>query len=364
MKLSLLKDGAVIGAALFSMFFGAGNMIFPPYLGMQAGVEWITGFLCYFIFDIGLAIVVIAAMVKHGDFENILSLTGRYFSRIIMLAVILCLGPFICIPRTAATTFELSVLSLFPNASAPLCYIGFFALVFFMCKNESGIVDLVGKLLTPMLFAGLIYLIAVGVVNPIGAISETIKTRSVAYSGVQAGYQSLDALAAAVFGTLVIKSARHKGYKDNKKQLYSVIAIACIVAGTGLLVIYAGLTYLGATVSEIFDNHTLRSELLIGIVDRLIPGRVGVLLFSLIAGLACLSTAVAITGSCAGYFSKITKGKISYTAFLAIICIFSTAVSFVGVDKLVTLASPVLNVLYPPVMIIVFISFFIKRNRM
>ncbi len=362
MNFRMFKDGAVIGAALFSMFFGAGNMIFPPYLGMQSGVRWPLGFVCYFIFDIGLAVAVIAAMVKHGDFENILNITGRHISRAIMLAVILCLGPFICIPRTAATTYELSILTLFPNANEAICYTAFFAVVFFMCKNESGIVDLVGKLLTPLLFGGLIYLIAVGVANPIGDISESVKTKSVAYSGIQAGYQSLDALAGAVFGTLIISSAKHKGYTSNKK-LYSVIAVSCLVAGVGLFVIYMGLTYLGATVSEIFDNHTYRSELLIGIINRLIPGRVGVLLFSVISGLACLSTAVAITSSCAGYFTKVTKGWISYTGFLAIICFFSTVVSFAGVDMLVRLASPILNFLYPPVMIIVFISYFIPQKN-
>lgn len=362
MNFKLLKDGAVIGAALFSMFFGAGNMIFPPYLGMQAGYEWFWGFLCYFISDIGLAVAVIAAMVKHGDFENVLSVTGKYISRAVMLVVILSLGPFICIPRTAATTFELSVVPLFPDAYAPLCYVCFFALVFYMCKNESGIVDLIGKLLTPLLFAGLIYLIFTGVSNPIGGISDTIKTRSVANSGIQAGYQSLDALAAAVFGTLIIKSAVQKGYKDNKKQFYSVISVACIVAGAALFSVYMGLTYLGATVSEIFDNHTLRTELLIGIIERLIPGRVGVLLFSVIAGLACISTAVAITGSCAMYLSGATGGRISYTAFLSAICLFSTAVSLAGVDRLVILASPVLNILYPPVMIIVLISYFVKKK--
>ena len=364
MKYRVLRDGAVIGSALFSMFFGAGNMIFPPYLGMQSGFEWFIGFLCYFLADIGLAIAVISAMVKHGDFENVLSsVTGKYISKIVMVAVILCLGPFICIPRTAATTFELAVLPLVPVVAPWVCYIVFFVLVYVLCIKETGIVDVVGKLMTPLLFAGLVYIILVGVMNPIGDISDTIKTHNVAYAGIDAGYQSLDALAAAVFGTLIITSARHKGYPSGKTQNF-VVAISCVVAGFGLFVIYMGLTYLGATVSEIFDNHTLRSELLIGIVERLVPGRVGVMLFSVISGLACLSTAVAVTGSCAGYLSKATGDRISYISFLTVICIFSTVVSFAGVDRLVSFASPVLNILYPPVMIIVLISFFIKKNRM
>ncbi len=361
MNLKMIKDGLIIGAALFSMFFGAGNMIFPPYLGMQAGVEWITGFICYYLADIGLAIVVIAAMVKHGSFEKVLSFAGRLVSKAIMLVVVLCLGPIVCIPRTAATTFELSVLPLLPGASTLVCYGVFFLLVFLLCKNEIGIVDAIGKLLTPLLFIGLMYLIVIGLINPIGSISETVKTRSVSSAGIQAGYQSLDALAAAVFGILVINSARSRGY-TTPHRLGKAVSVACLVAGVGLFAVYMGLTYLGATASELFDNHTYRSELLVGIIDILIPGRVGVMIFSVIAGLACLSTAAAITGASARYFSSLTGGRISYTAFLIIVCIFSMLVAFIGVEQLVFVASPILNILYPPVIVLVIISFFRKKE--
>ena len=66
-KKTSLKDIAVIGLALFAMFFGAGNLIFPPYLGTNAGSEWFIGFMCFFIADVGLALVAILSMIKGGD---------------------------------------------------------------------------------------------------------------------------------------------------------------------------------------------------------------------------------------------------------------------------------------------------------
>ena len=101
------KDIFIIGFALFSMFFGAGNVIFPPHLGMQSGAQWLMGFACYYLADIGLALVALFAMLKCGSTEGITRRVGRIPSAILMTAIVLCIGPMLAIPRTGATTFEL-----------------------------------------------------------------------------------------------------------------------------------------------------------------------------------------------------------------------------------------------------------------
>jgi LIVCS family branched-chain amino acid:cation transporter len=111
-------DILVIGFALFSMFFGAGNVIFPPYLGMEAGSEWFSGFACYFAADIGLALLTIIAMLKNGsDSAGIMRPLGKTASAILLTAVVLCIGPLLAIPRTAASTYEMSVLPLVSGVS-------------------------------------------------------------------------------------------------------------------------------------------------------------------------------------------------------------------------------------------------------
>ena len=104
-----IKDCVVIGAALFAMFFGAGNMIFPPYLGLRAGVEWFAAFMGYYLADVGLAVVAMLALIRSGGSEGLLRPLGRVWSTGLMVSIMMCLGPLISIPRTAATTFELSV---------------------------------------------------------------------------------------------------------------------------------------------------------------------------------------------------------------------------------------------------------------
>ena len=148
------KDVRIIGFALFSMFFGAGNIIFPPYLGLESGSRWLLGFLCYFLADIGLALCAIFAMLHCDGVEKITRHLGRIPSVLMMCAIVLCIGPMLAIPRTAATTFEMSVRPLTGRVSPTLFSVLFFALIFLLCIQESAVVDIVGKFLTPMLKIG------------------------------------------------------------------------------------------------------------------------------------------------------------------------------------------------------------------
>lgn len=351
-----LVDSLIIGAALFAMFFGAGNMIFPPYLGFKAGTQWLSGFLGYYIADIGLAIVAILAQIKTGGYKGIFAPLGNVARTVIMLSIVLCIGPLISIPRTAATTFELSVQPLFDNAILPIFCVLFFIVVLVMSINKSAVVDVIGKVLTPVLFLGLLFLIIKGVVDPIGVIEALPKTESPVADGIAAGYQSMDVLAAVIFGVLILNSTAQKGHTEPKSKA-KVAAGASVVAGFGLLVVYFGLTYLGATVSSIYDMHIYRSELLIALIQSILPGQVGLIFFAIVAGFACLSTAVALTGSAAEYVSELLKGKVSYKSVVVAICVFSGLAASLGVEALVNIASPVLSVIYPPVLVTILLSF-------
>ncbi len=356
-KKKSVYDSLIIGAALFAMFFGAGNMIFPPYLGLKSGVEWFTGFLGYYIADIGLAVVAIFSQIKTGGYNGTFKPLGKIAGTVIMLSVVLCIGPFISIPRTAATTYELSIMPLFGEFNMPAFYGIFFLLVFILSINKSAVVDIIGKVLTPVLFVGLLFLIIKGFLNPLGIIEALPKCESVIAEGISAGYQSMDVLAAVVFGVLILNSAAQKGHTKPKEKAKVAIG-AGLVAGVGLLIVYLGLTYLGATVSSVYDMHIYRTQLLTALIQSIIPGNAGLIFFAVVAALACLSTAVALTGSAAEYISGITKNKLSYKALVIGICIFSATVSLFGVESLVNIASPVLSVVYPPVLVTVILSFF------
>lgn len=359
-KKKIIIDSFVIGAALFAMFFGAGNMIFPPYLGLKAGTQWFSGFMGYYIADIGLAVIAILAQIKTGGYKGIFSPLGNVARTAIMLSIVLCIGPLISIPRTAATTFELSINPLFDNVAMPIFCAVFFVVVLVMSINKSAVVDIIGKVLTPVLFLGLLFLILKGALDPVGALEALPRTQSPVADGIAAGYQSMDVLAAVIFGVLILNSAAQKGHTEPAAKA-RVAAGASAVAGFGLLVVYLGLTYLGATVSSLYDMHIYRTELLIALIQSILPGQAGMLFFAVVAGFACLSTAVALTGSAAEYISDLFKNKVSYRSVVVAICVFSGFAASLGVETLVKFASPVLSVVYPPVLVAIILSFFGNR---
>lgn len=352
------KDIIVIGFALFSMFFGAGNVIFPPYLGLGAGPHWLLGFLCYYLADIGLALLTIFAILHCGGTDGIMDRLGRVPSTLMMCAIVLCIGPMLAIPRTAATTFEMSVQPLTKAVSPVVFSIAFFALILALCVQESAVVDIVGKFLTPALLIGLLILIIKGVISPLGPVALKAQTGNVPANGIRDGYQTMDVLAALVFGILVLSSAEEKGHTETKER-NRVVAISGLVAGFGLLVVYLGLTYLGATCSTFYSMKVDRAALVVAIVQRLL-GKAGLVIFSVVVGLACITTAVALVSSAASYFAKLSRQKLSYKLMVVVICAFSAVVANVGLDKIVSIAAPVLSIVYPPALVLILLSFFDK----
>ena len=353
------RDIIVVGFALFSMFFGAGNVIFPPYLGMESGPAWLAGFSAYFIADIGLALAAMFALLRVGSSEAVLQRVGRVPAEILMCAIILCVGPMVAIPRTSASTFEMAIAPNLPGVSAVVFSVLFFALILALCIRESAVVDIVGKVLTPLLLVGLFAIIIKGIVTPLGEIAALPQIANAAVTGIKAGYQTMDALAALPFGIIVLQSVTAKGYDSGRKQ-FRVVGGAAVLAGVLLLCVYMGLAYLGATVSAQYTSDIGRAQLIMALVEALM-GKVGVILFGVVVGLACVTTAIALTSSAAAYFAELCRGKVSYKVFVIAICVFSAVVSNLGLDRIVAVAAPVLDVIYPPTLVLIFISLLAPR---
>ena len=359
-KKNSMADISVIGLALFAMFFGAGNLIFPPFLGMQAGSEWLSGFLSFFTADIGLALLAIFAIIKSGkgSMDGITGKLGNVPSKIINTLIVLCIGPFLAIPRTAATTYEMGVVPTFPGVNTWVFGAIFFGLVLLLTIRATSVVDVIGKFLTPLLVIALLGLIIAGIVNPIGEIApystvETVK------EGVLAGYQTLDVLASMVFVLIIISSAKDKGYTEEKDTM-AIVMKSSIFAAVALCIVYGGLAYLGATTSGGGFEGYNQTGLVVAITRALI-GEYGVLVLAIIVFFACLTTAIGLVSSCGTYFATLTNGKVSYEKVVVATVLFSYLVSNLGISTIISIAAPILNLLYPVVLVMIFLTFFQKR---
>ncbi len=356
-------DFIVIGMALFSMFFGAGNLIFPPLLGQETGTSWFIGFLFFFIFDVGLALVAILALINKGEYaiDGVTSVMGKVPGIIINCIAVLCIGPLLAIPRTAATTFEVGVQPLFPGFSSWIFTAIFFAVVWVLTIRPSKVVDIIGKFLTPVLVIGLLAMIIKGIISPLGPI-DVPDTVGAVKSGTYNGYQTLDVMASMVFIMIIAGSAKDKGYTEPKAMSGAVMK-SSIVAAVGLFVIYGGLTYLGATTCNISDLHGLSQTALLVAITNGLFGNIGVILLGIVVLFACWTTAIGLTSSCGEFFQDLTKGKLKYEVVVTIVCIFSWLVSNAGISTIISVSAPLLMLVYPGVLVLIILAFFHKTIK-
>lgn len=357
------KDMLVIGAALFAMFFGAGNLIFPPLLGQQTGTSWLIGFLFFFIFDVGLALVAILALINKNEY-SITGLTGpmgKVPGAVIGAIGALCIGPFLAIPRTAATTYEVGVAPLFPGFNTWIFSAVFFAIVLVLTIRPSKVVDIVGQFLTPVLVIFLLIMIIVGIVNPLGPI-EVESTVNAVREGTYNGYQTLDVIASMIFIIIIANSARDKGYGD-QASLGGATIRSSVVAAIGLLIIYGGLTYLGATTCTLADYQGLDQTTLLVTITKGLFGNTGVILLGIIVLFACWTTAIGLTSAVSEYFVELSGGKLKYKTLVIIIVIFSWVISNAGVSTIIQFSAPLLMLIYPGLLVLIILAFFHKKIK-
>ncbi len=350
------KDIIIVGFALFAMFFGAGNLLFPPFLGLITGKSWLTGFTGFILADVGLSLLAILAIAKcNGEVSKIFSRAGHKLSIALGCAIMICIGPLLAIPRTAATTFEMGIQPIFSGFNSIVFSIIFFGVTLLLTIKPSKVVDIIGSYLTPALLIALLVLIGMGIFNTLGEIQPST-IDGVFSEGVFQGYQTLDALGAVSLGAVIITSIANKGYTKQKEQV-SMTFKAGLVAGAGLLVVYGGLTYLGATVSGLFESNVSQAGLIVSITEMLLgfPGKV---ILGIIVMLACLTTAIGLTSATGQYFSKLTNNKVKYETIVTVVCVFSLVVSNFGVDKIIQFSAPILTFVYPPTIVLVVFTLF------
>lgn len=373
-KSGLVADSVVIGFALFAIYFGAGNLIFPPHLGVRTGHLWLLSFVCYFITDMGLSIVAIIAAARfNADVKLLTSPIGRKAALILCTANIICLGPALAIPRTAATTFELGIVPLtsigVDNTLARAVFSCiFFTVVFLLTIRPNKVVDIVGKILTPVLLVSLIILIAQGLISPRGVVMDPIST-DIIRDGFYNGYQTLDLMGSMFFAVIIVNAAKDKGY-TTKRSYLRITCISSVLAAALLFLIYAGLCYLGASTGtqwiwQVADGTMNQAGLLIAIISSLL-GRPGMLLLAIVVTFACLTTAIGLTSATSEYFYETSHGRIRQIWSITAICILSAVVCNLGLSRIISLSAPILLLLYPLTVLLVLLSFLRKkvRNRM
>ncbi|WBW49289.1 branched-chain amino acid transport system II carrier protein [Peptoniphilus equinus] len=346
----------VSAMALFSMLFGAGNLIFPPTLGLTTGADFFKAFIGFVITGAGLVLLGLISTIKAGGtIESVARKLGAPFASLFGALILISIGPGIAIPRTAATTFEVLQGSLLPNLSPVVLSVIFFGITVFLIFRPSGVIDVIGKFLTPALLILLALLIIKGFLTPLGPIAPTEFSGDFSY-GFLEGYQTMDMIAALAFTILVLKGYHNQGITD-RDEAASLTAKSGIFAAVALGLVYLGLTYIGATTSGLGLQDLSRVQLLIYTAQTLL-GSAGAIAISLVMALACLTTSIGLTSTVADFFERLTGGKVKYSVWVILSSLISGYFSIMGVDQIVAIAAPVLSMLYPVAMTLIFLNLF------
>lgn len=369
------------GFMLLSFFFGAGNLIFPPMLGMSAGSHFTPAVIGFIVTAIALPMLTLIAIAKSND--GLLGMGRRVhpiFAYIFAILIYLSIGAMYGIPRAANVGYEMGfrhIISLPDQLSLILYVIIFFSICYFSALHSKHLVDVIGRILTPLLLITITILcgLAFLYLSPDTHLPSEKFAQNPLSTGIIEGYFTMDALAALAFGTVLANAitARHQSASktnsnDTLKQnntnnthqvsardenVVQIMIKASLIAGLCLGVIYFCLAWIGMAMfrPEGFENGAI----LLSVAATQLMGSTGLIVFGVIVMLACLTTCIGLINACANFASRLYP-NIAYRHYVLIFTIAGALLSNLGLDSILAVAVPILVFLYPISITLVILS--------
>ena len=348
------KETLVAGFALFSMFFGAGNLMLPPLLGFKAGDAWFSVVLGFVISAVLIPLLGIFAHARllgtMLDFAN--KVSPQFFLVYCILVYIISIA--LPSPRTASVTHEM-VIEPFFGINSWITSTVYFVSVLFFVLNRSKILTVVGKYLTPIIFIVILSIISIGIFSTHAITIDASQFQNPVISGVLEGYQTFDAIGAVVIGGVIIVSLQIKGRLSFEQNRMAIVRSG-IIAGIGLFVIYSGMIYIGASYISSFDTNITRTDLLSGLSLKTL-GTVGQYFLGMLVALACFTTAVGIVTGTADFVKGLCYDSQRAYSITAIVgCVLGVLMGQFDVHYIINVAVPALMFIYPITIILIFLN--------
>ncbi|WP_193433352.1 branched-chain amino acid transport system II carrier protein [Virgibacillus necropolis] len=356
------KDTFIIGFMLFALFFGAGNLIYPPTLGIESGTSYWAAIAGFIITGVGLPILAVTAIsFVKSDARELADKVHPLFGLIFTSVVYLVIGPLFAIPRAASVAFEMGIEPFTANMSTSLVLLVFttifFILVYVVSLNPSKMVDRIGQYLTPILLIAIVALAVGGFIlldTPSSGPTDKYAI-SPFFTGFVEGYLTMDAIAALAFGIIVVNAFKERGVTSQSQLVKSTLK-AGIITGIGLIIVYGSIGWIGskmATVGTFSNGGDILSS-----AANIMFGSFGALLLGVIVALACLTTSVGLVVACGQFFTKITN--LSYKWIISLTTIVSFLIANQGLNTIIGYSVPVLVFIYPIAIVLIILTFIQK----
>lgn len=358
MKTLNFKDILALGFLTFAFFVGAGNIIFPPMVGLSAGHHVWLAAIGFIVTAVGLPVLTIIALARQGGLmENLTRPLGKATGITLTVICYLLVGPLYAIPRTTTVSYEMSMFHFFGNSHV---YLFFFSLVYFVivvvvALYPGRILDTIGKILAPIKIVALAILGICACLYSAGPIGEATGPyiQQPVSQGIVDGYLTMDTIGALIFGIVIVNAIRTR--RVSSPQLIRRYAcIAAVMAGIGLMLVYISLFLLGAE-SRSIAMHAENGAAVLHAYVFMMLGTKGTIFLACLMTIACLVTAIGLSIACAEYFSQLIGG--TYKKWLIGVGLVSLSISNVGLNILITISLPMLTAIYPPCIVLVLLSF-------
>lgn len=342
------------GLAMFSMFFGAGNVVFPLALGQYAQDKNFFAILGLLITAVGVPFLGLIAMTLfNGNYKLFFDRIGRVPGFLVSLAIMGLIGPFGAIPRCITLSYATLKIYL-PNLSLEMFSIVSCIIIFVLTVKRNRILEILGYILTPVLLGSLAIIIVKGLIVSPPAPEAAHAPSAIFLEGLLEGYKTMDLMGAFFFSSVIL-ACLESGIPSNHPNQYRhmiTLALKATAIGASLLAItYVGFSYVAA----------FNSESLAGVSHDQLAGRVALLVLGPYAGIvacmavavACLTTAIALAAVFAEFVHKdVSMNKVSYPIALLgtmIVTYFVSTLDFTGIASFLT---PILQVCYPALIVL------------
>ena len=374
MKKLTKKEYLLLGSMLFGMFFGAGNLIFPVYMGQLSGANSIPAIIGFCMTGVGLPLLGIAAIgiSKSEGLFDASKKVSTWFSYFFTVILYLSIGPLFAIPRTATVSFTTGIT---PFITAGQTQLGlfiytliFFALVLLFSLRPSKIMTWIGKYINSIFLILLFCLLALSFIKPIGSFTSVQPTDGYIsqpfFTGLLEGYNTMDALASLAFAIVLINAIKEFHIKD-AKEIAKITLKSGVIAVALMALIYFGLTILGAQ-SVLLQGASENGGVALAILAKHYYGSVGNVLLAGIMIFACLKTAIGLVTSCAETFVEVFPKTVSYRIYAIGFTLISFLLSNFGLDRILKYSLPALLFLYPITIVFVLlllVGSFVGENK-
>lgn len=348
----------LFGVTLFSMFFGAGNLIFPPLLGAHAGSSTLIAMVGFYLTAIALPMLGVYVANRNDGVLKLASKINPVFASVLIFCIYISIGPMLAIPRTSSTSFEIAVVPFMPSLDSVgpfriLYSILFFGIALAVSFKPDRLTEKLGKITAPLLLVLIVIVFISSLVNGSKMqLSSNGNYITMPFAqGFVDGYQTMDTIAALNFAIIFIANLKAKGVKDDRIMHYT--ATSGIIAGLLMLLVYSSLAYIG--VNSGMGDASNGTQILVATVKETF-GIFGMIVLGLVFVLACFNTCVSLICACSDYFQRIIP-RIGYHAWAVFFCILSALVSNIGLNQIISLSVPILNAIYPIAIMVIVLGF-------